>query len=137
MDANDDLTKLVEAGPNPARELQHLVMTRFTDITTARKMARTWQEIAATLGLTGRQKALAAAYWRVKRGVEAGRLAVAAPMASRHQVTPGAQTAPPSAPPPAAANAEASPPSAPAPGRRVSAREALAAARQYNYPTRK
>ncbi len=143
MDANDDLTKLVEAGPNPAHELQHLVMTRFTDITTARKMARTWQEIAATLGLAGRQKALAAAYWRVKRGVEAGRLTVAAkPMASRHQVTPGAPTAPPSAPPastkpPAAANAEASPPSASTPGRRVSAREALAAARQYNYPTRK
>ncbi len=108
MDADDDLTKLVEAGPNPAHELQHLVMTRFADITTARKMARTWQEIAATLGLAGRQKALAAAYWRVKRGVEAGRLEVAAkptkPMASRRQ-------APSSAPPAssAAANGDATP----------------------------
>ena len=74
---DDDLTKLVLAGPDPAREMQRIAMTRYEDITTARKFARTWQEIARSLGLAQeRHKSLAAAYWRVRRGIEAGRLAV-------------------------------------------------------------
>ncbi len=74
----DELQQLIEAGPSPKNDLQRRVMLRYTDILTARRLARTWQEIAAALGLPGdRHRALAAAFWRVRRGVEAGRLASA------------------------------------------------------------
>lgn len=95
----DDLTRLIAAGPDPAHELQHRVMMRFYDITAARMMARTWREIAVTLGLAGRQKGLAAAYWRVRRGIEAGRLAV--PGTDRRQVASSGAT--PATTPPTAA----------------------------------
>ena len=72
---NDELTQLIDAGPDPDRELQHLVMCRFDDITAARKLARSWRKIARALGIEARHKSLAAAYWRVRRGVEAKRLA--------------------------------------------------------------
>ena len=72
---NDELTKLIAAGPDPSRELRHLVMCRFDDITTARRLARSWQEIARALGLEKRHRSLAATYWRVRRGVESKRLA--------------------------------------------------------------
>ena len=73
---DDELTRLAKGGPNPARKLRHLVMTRFADMTTARQSARTWREIAQAIGFAGHEKAIASAYWRVKRGIEAGRLAV-------------------------------------------------------------
>ena len=74
----DELQQLIDAGPSPKHDLQRRVMLRYTDILTARRLARNWQEIAAALGLPGnRHRALAAAFWRVRRGVEAGRLAPA------------------------------------------------------------
>ena len=74
----DELQQLIEAGPSPKNDLQRRVMLRYTDILTARRLARNWQEIAAALGLPrDRHRALAAAFWRVRRGVEAGRLAPA------------------------------------------------------------
>lgn len=71
---DDELTQLIRSGPDPTRELQHLVMTRYHDITAARQLARSWGEIARTLQIEGRHKSLAAAYWRVRRGIEAKRL---------------------------------------------------------------
>ena len=102
---DDGLTHLIEAGPDPTNELQHLVMTRFHDITAARQLARTWQEIARALGVEGRQVALAAAYWRVKRGIEAGRLAVPKAGKTAYQgsqrAKPAAEAAKPTAAKPA------------------------------------
>ena len=80
----DELQQLIEAGPSPKHDLQRRVMLRYTDILTARRLARNWQEIAVALGLPGnRHRALAAAFWRVRRGVEAGRLAPAGVKPSR------------------------------------------------------
>ena len=97
---DDELTRLIESGPDPTRALRHLVMTRFADITAARQLARSWREIAQTLQLAGRHKSLAAAYWRVKRGIEAGRLAVAGkpvrkptPASMAHPPAPGTKPA--------------------------------------------
>lgn len=91
---DDELTKLIEAGPDPARAIQHLVMSRFHDITAARQLARTWQEIARALGLEKQHKSLAAAYWRVRRGVETKRLAPpkGQPRATKNQPAPAPLT---------------------------------------------
>lgn len=66
----DKLRALIAAGPDPTKGLQHLVLSRFTDITKARRSGlRDWKEIAAALDMPGREKALAAAYARVKKKV--------------------------------------------------------------------
>lgn len=92
---DDELTRLIESGPDPTRALRHLVMTRFADITAARQLARSWREIAQTLRLEGRHKSLAAAYWRVRRGIEAGRLAAAGKPVRKPTPAPTAQPAAP------------------------------------------
>ena len=90
---DDELTQLAKGGPDPSRKLRHLVMTRFADMTTARQSARTWREIAQAIGFAGYEKALASAYWRVKRGIEAGRLAV--PQTPQPQAKPSTAGLPP------------------------------------------
>ena len=72
----DELQQLIDDGPSGRNGMQRLAMLRYRDILAARRLARTWQEIAASLRIEGRHRALAAAFWRVCRGVEAGRLAV-------------------------------------------------------------
>ena len=94
---DDGLTQLIDAGPDPTNELQHLVMTRFRDITAARQLARGWKEIARALGVEGRQIALAAAYWRVSRAVDAGRLTVTVPKIGKTVANQGSQRAKPAA----------------------------------------
>ena len=66
----DKLRALIAAGPDPTRGLQHLVLSRFEDITKARRTGlRQWTEIATALNMPGREKALSAAYARVKKKV--------------------------------------------------------------------
>ena len=71
----DELQELIAQGPDPNRGLTALVLLRYHEIQLARQYARPWAKIAAALRLTeGKEKALSAAFWRVSRGIEAGRL---------------------------------------------------------------
>ena len=71
----DDLEKLINEGPDPARGLTALVLSRFSEIQLARQYARPWAKIAAALHLAkGKEKALSAAFWRVAKGIESGQL---------------------------------------------------------------
>lgn len=71
----DDLEKLINEGPDPARGLTALVLSRYHEIHLARQYARPWAKIADALHLPpGKTKALSAAFWRVSRGIEDGRL---------------------------------------------------------------
>jgi hypothetical protein len=71
----DKLQELVDAGPDPTRGLQHLVLTRFHLISRARARLRKWPEIAEALDMPAdRAKALAASFYRVAKKVEAGTL---------------------------------------------------------------
>ena len=71
----DDLEKLINEGPDPDRGLTALVLSRFSEIQRARQYARPWATIAAALHLAkGKEKALSAAFWRVAKGIESGRL---------------------------------------------------------------
>ena len=65
----DKLRALIEAGPDPTRGLQHLVLSRFKDIAKARSHLRRWDEIADALDLHGKGKALSSAFSKVRRGL--------------------------------------------------------------------
>jgi hypothetical protein len=69
----DKLQELIDAGPDPTRGLQNLVLFRFEAITIARSHLRRWEEIATVLDMpASRAKALRAAYARVAKKVKAG-----------------------------------------------------------------
>jgi hypothetical protein len=71
----DKLQELVDAGPDPTRGLQHLVLARFHLISRARARLRKWPEIAEALDMPAdRAKALAASFYRVAKKVKAGDL---------------------------------------------------------------
>ena len=72
----DKLSELAEAGPDPTRGLQHLVLSRFADIAKARSRLRRWDEIAAAMDMPGREKAkaLSSAFSKVKKGIAEKRL---------------------------------------------------------------
>lgn len=71
----DKLQELVDAGPDPTRGLQHLVLARFHLISRARARLRKWPEIAKALDMPAdRAKALAASFYRVAKKVAAGDL---------------------------------------------------------------
>ena len=70
----DKLFLLGESGPDPTRGLQHLVLSRFADITKARSRLRRWDEIAEALDMPGREKALSSAFSKVKKGIAEKRL---------------------------------------------------------------
>lgn len=72
--ASDKLHTLVSAGPDPSKGLQHLVLSRFADITLARAHLRRWDEIANALDIPGREKALSVAFARVRKGIAEKRL---------------------------------------------------------------
>ena len=80
----DDLEKLINEGPDPARGLTALVLLRYHEIQLARQYARPWAKIANALHLPpGKTKALSAAFWRVSRGIESGRLKAPPPATTR------------------------------------------------------
>ena len=70
MKTDDELTRLILAGPSPTKAIRLIVTSRFNDITAARQIARPWKEIARALGLETQHKLLAAIYRRVRHGVE-------------------------------------------------------------------
>lgn len=71
----DELQELIAQGPDPDRGLTALVLSRYHEIQLARQYARPWAKIADALRLAnGKEKALSAAYWRVAKGIESGRL---------------------------------------------------------------
>lgn len=86
----DDLQRLIQDGPSPRHDLMRLVMVRYQDILAARQLARDWQEIATSLHIPGRHRALAAAFWRVKKGVAAGRLTPPGATTGRTRTPPAA-----------------------------------------------
>ncbi|WP_297389170.1 hypothetical protein [Acidiferrobacter sp.] len=131
---------------NRAARLAARVAPYQEAVDAGRRAGLTWGDLGQIFGVSAR--ALAAACKRARR-YEVAQLPLpdpapaATPTAAR--AAPGPKAAaltsgtPEAAPAPAASGAtpaDTAPP-APTPARRVSAREALAAARQYNYPTRK
>ena len=89
----DDLEKLINEGPDRDRGLTALVLSRFAEIQLARQYARPWAKIAAALHLAkGKEKALSAAFWRVAKGIESGRLK--APPVNATAKRPGPPAAP-------------------------------------------
>ena len=88
MTDDNGLAHLIERGPCPDRELRHLVMTRYAAIQQARRLAWSWVQIAGSLGMDPkRARALAAAFVRVRRGIESGRLAVPGQAQPKHRPT--------------------------------------------------
>lgn len=91
MEDQDKLRALIAAGPDPTKGLQHLVLSRFMDITRARRSGlRNWKEIAAALDMPGREKALSAAYARVKKRVGEKALEAPAPAPAAASARPKA-----------------------------------------------
>ncbi|MBE7563862.1 hypothetical protein H7F10_13075 [Acidithiobacillus sp. HP-6] len=72
----DKLTELIADGPDKRYTMKSVVLSRYEDINTARKLMRTWNDIADALGFTGRGKDVAGCYARVSMGIKKGKLMV-------------------------------------------------------------
>ncbi len=72
----DKLTELIADGPDKRYTMKSVVLSRYEDINTARKLMRTWYDIADAIGFTGRGKDVAGCYSRVSMGIKKGKLMV-------------------------------------------------------------
>ena len=83
----DKLTELISAGPDPRYTMKSLVLERYADIADARRLMRTWPDIAEALGLPKKRgKDLAGCFARVDRGIRAGKLMTGRTAQSRKSV---------------------------------------------------
>jgi len=62
------------AAPCPDRGYRSVALANYTQIVQARQNLWTWAEIADSLGLQGKERALGQAFSRVRKQVEAGKL---------------------------------------------------------------
>jgi hypothetical protein len=72
----DRLTELINDGPDKRYTMKSVILSRFEDIGAARKLMRTWNDIADALGFTGRGKDVAGCFTRVAVGIRNGKLMV-------------------------------------------------------------
>lgn len=72
----DRLTELINDGPDKRYTMKSIVLSRYEDIDTARKLMRTWNDIADALGFEGRGKDVSGCFTRVAAGIKKGKLMV-------------------------------------------------------------
>ncbi len=72
----DRLTELIKDGPDKRYRMKSVILDRYEDIDAARKLMRTWHDIADALGFAGRGKDVAGCFTRVAAGIKKGKLAI-------------------------------------------------------------
>ena len=70
----EELTRLAQSYPDPARGLRALLLVRYQEIAASRSRRWEWPEIAAALGKPGLGKAIASSFARLQRRVAAGEI---------------------------------------------------------------